>query len=384
MKVPFFRLKLSSVEEREVMKVLRSGWVTTGPAVREFEDRVKKISGARYAVAVSSCTAGLHLALEALDIGPDDEVITTPFTMAATIEAILYCGATPIFADIDPITLNIDPNQIENKISSKTRAIIPVDIAGLPCDYDRLKKLARKDNLFIIEDAAHSLGAEFRGNPVGSLVDMTAFSFYSTKNITTGEGGMVVTNQKRIADKIRRLSLHGMTSSGWKRYSGGGWKYDIIDLGYKYNLSDLAAGLGLGQLERFNAFREKREKLAERYFLGLQDLKEYVELPRVDGKLRHAWHLFIIKIIPEKWKIGRDRIIDELESRGIGCGVHFIPIYHFSYFKKDLKLRRSNFPNTERSFRRVISLPFYFDLSFRQVDHVCAVMRDLVKKYGNI
>jgi len=377
-------LKLSSVEEREVMKVLRSGWVTTGPAVREFEDRVKKISGARYAVAVSSCTAGLHLALEALDIGPDDEVITTPFTMAATIEAILYCGATPIFADIDPITLNIDPNQIENKISSKTRAIIPVDIAGLPCDYDRLKKLARKDNLFIIEDAAHSLGAEFRGNPVGSLVDMTAFSFYSTKNITTGEGGMVVTNQKRIADKIRRLSLHGMTSSGWKRYSGGGWKYDIIDLGYKYNLSDLAAGLGLGQLERFNAFREKREKLAERYFLGLQDLKEYVELPRVDGKLRHAWHLFIIKIIPEKWKIGRDRIIDELESRGIGCGVHFIPIYHFSYFKKDLKLRRSNFPNTERSFRRVISLPFYFDLSFRQVDHVCAVMRDLVKKYGNI
>jgi len=384
LKVPFFRLKLSSVEEREVMKVLRSGWVTTGPAVREFEDRVKKISGARYAVAVSSCTAGLHLALEALDIGPDDEVITTPFTMAATIEAILYCGATPIFADIDPITLNIDPNQIENKISSKTRAIIPVDIAGLPCDYDRLKKLARKDNLFIIEDAAHSLGAEFRGNPVGSLVDMTAFSFYSTKNITTGEGGMVVTNQKRIADKIRRLSLHGMTSSGWKRYSGGGWKYDIIDLGYKYNLSDLAAGLGLGQLERFNAFREKREKLAERYFLGLQDLKEYVELPRVDGKLRHAWHLFIIKIIPEKWKIGRDRIIDELESRGIGCGVHFIPIYHFSYFKKDLKLRRSNFPNTERSFRRVISLPFYFDLSFRQVDHVCAVMRDLVKKYGNI
>ena len=295
MKVPFFRLKLSSVEEREVMKVLRSGWVTTGPAVREFEDRVKKISGARYAVAVSSCTAGLHLALEALDIGPDDEVITTPFTMAATIEAILYCGATPIFADIDPITLNIDPNQIENKISSKTRAIIPVDIAGLPCDYDRLKKLARKDNLFIIEDAAHSLGAEFRGNPVGSLVDMTAFSFYSTKNITTGEGGMVVTNQKRIADKIRRLSLHGMTSSGWKRYSGGGWKYDIIDLGYKYNLSDLAAGLGLGQLERFNAFREKREKLAERYFLGLQDLKEYVELPRVDGKLRHAWHLFIIR-----------------------------------------------------------------------------------------
>lgn len=384
MKVPFFKLKLSSVEERSVMKALRSGWVTTGPAVRKFEDRVKEISGAKYAVAVSSCTAGLHLALDALNIGPDDEVITTPFTMAATIEAILYCGATPIFADIDPFTLNIDPDQIESKISSRTRAIIPVDIAGLPCDYDRLKRLAQKHNLFIIEDAAHSLGGEFKGNPVGSLADITAFSFYSTKNITTGEGGMVVTNQKKTADKIRRLSLHGMTSSGWKRYSGGGWKYDITDLGYKYNLSDLAAGLGLGQLQRFTIFQKKRQRIAERYFAELQDLSEYIELPSIEKKSRHAWHLFIIKIISEKWEIGRDKIIDELEFRGIGCGVHFIPIYHFSYFKKELRLQPSDFPNSERAFRRVISLPFYFDLSIGQVNHVCRVVHDLVKKYGNI
>ncbi len=382
MKVPFFRLKLTSREEKAVLKVLRSGWVTTGPAAGELEDKVKQISGTKYAVAVSSCTAGLHLSLEALGIGRGDEVITTPFTMAATVEAILYTGAVPIYADIDPITLNIDPARIESRISSKTKAIIPVDIAGLPCDYVGIRKIAQKYNLFIVEDAAHSLGANHKGKPIGSIADATVFSFYSTKNITTGEGGMVVTNKKGLADKMRRLSLHGMTSSGWKRYSGGGWKYDITDLGYKYNLSDLAAGLGLGQFERFEILQKKREKLAQRYLEGLKRLGTYIELPGVDKRSRHAWHLFIIKINPDMWKLSRDEIINELEFHGVGCGVHFIPIYNFSYFKKYQDWSPSEFPDTEWCFKRVISLPFYTDLSINEIDYVIDVISALGKRFG--
>jgi len=208
------------------------------------------------------------------------------------------------------------------------------------------------------------------------------FSFYSTKNITTGEGGMVLTNKKKLADRMRQLSLHGMTSSGWKRYRGGGWKYDIAELGFKYNLSDLAAGLGLGQLDRFESFRQKREILANRYFSLLSNLSEYIELPYVDRKSRHAWHLFIIRLNLDKWKIGRDKFIAELESRGVGCGVHFIPIYRLSYFRKNLGMNRSNFPSTEKNYTRVISLPFYLDLSIREIRYVSEVVHFLADRYG--
>jgi dTDP-4-amino-4,6-dideoxygalactose transaminase len=372
---------LTQTEEREVRKVLRSGWITSGPAAGEFEKKIKEITGAKYAIAVSSCTAGLHLTLEASGIRNGDEVITTPFTMAATIEAILYCGAIPVFADINPATLNIDPTQIRKKITKKTKAILTVDMAGWPCDYDQVRLLAKNNKLILIEDAAHSLGGYYKNKPIGSIADATVFSFYSTKNVTTGEGGMVTTNQKNLADRIRHLSLHGMTSSGWRRYFGGGWKYDITALGYKYNLSDLAAGLGLGQLARFSELQDKRQRIAERYFSNLIDYGGYIEPPYQDNISRHAWHLFIIKLNSKKWKIGRNQLIIELEKNGVGCGVHFIPVYRFSYFKKLLRISAKNFPHSENSYNTIISLPFYPDLKYSEVDYVCEMLIKLIGKY---
>jgi dTDP-4-amino-4,6-dideoxygalactose transaminase len=382
-KVPFFRLRFTDVEKKEVLDRLDCGWVTSGPKVRQLEKQICKISGTKYAAAVSSGTAGLHLALATLNLSRGDEVITTPYTMAATIEAILYAGGKPILADINPVTLNIDSSAIEKKISKQTKAIVSVDIAGRPCDYRKIKRLAKEHKLFLLDDAAHSLGAKYDSKPIGSIPDAAVFSFYSTKNITTGEGGMVVSNKKGLIDKIRHLALHGMTSSGWRRYCGGGWSYDITELGYKYNLSDLAAALGVGQMRRFNSMQKKRQRLAHRYIKNLTPLDEFIELPESDNKYSHAWHLFIIKLNLGRWRIGRDRLIDELEKKGVGCGVHFIPIYHFSYFKKNLLYRAVDFPECERTFHRVISLPLYPDLSFGEVDYVCDVIDKLAQQFRN-
>nr|MBN2278431.1 DegT/DnrJ/EryC1/StrS aminotransferase family protein [candidate division Zixibacteria bacterium] len=382
MKVPYFRLKFSSSERKEVLDALKTGWVTTGPKTARFEKEIIRLTGARYAAAVSSATAGLHLVMESLRPKAGEQVITTPFTMAATIEAILYSGANPILVDIDPVTLNIDPAAVEKKINKKTRAIAAVDIAGYPCRYDFLGSLAKTHKLFLLDDAAHALWAEFHGRPIGSLADATVFSFYSTKNITTGEGGMVVSNSNRLIEKVRHLSLHGMTSSGYKRYRGGSWKYDIITLGYKYNLPDLAAALGLGQLVNFEKNQARRTRLAERYRANLKNSAEFIELPPEGHNIRQAWHLFIIKLNLKRWKINRDKLIMELEKRGVGCGVHFIPVYRFSYFKKALPFRAKDFPECDKVFKRVISLPLYPDLSLKEVDYVCEVLTDLAAKFA--
>ncbi len=382
MKVPFFRLKLTSIEKKEVDDVIARGWVTSGPKVQLLEDSIRKLTGGKYAAAVASGTAGLHLALETLDLRPGDEIITTPFTMVATVEAVLYAGGKPVFADIDPVMLNIDTTSLEKSITHKTRAIVAVDIAGYPCDYSQLNKLARKYKIDLIDDAAHSLGAKFKNKPVGLAADATVFSYYSTKNITTGEGGMVVSDSKKRIDRIKHLALHGMTSSGWKRYSGGGWKYDITELGYKYNMSDLSAALGLGQLKRFTAMQKKRRQIVKRYFDNLKHMHEYIELPYVGENIIHAWHLFIIKLNLKRWKINRDRVIDELEKRGVGCGVHFIPVYRFSYFKKTMPYKPSDFLQCEQAYKRVISLPLYPDLRNDEIDFVCENIEKLVRKYS--
>lgn len=382
MRVPFFRLKFGPSEKKAVRDVVDSGWVTTGPKVREFEWNFAKFTGAKYAAAVASGTAGLHLSLKALGVGPGDEVVTTPMTMAATVEAVLYCGAKPILADIDPTTLNIDPHEVEKRLTKKTKAIITVDMAGVPCDYQALKKISRKYGIKLIEDAAHALGGEYRNKCIGTIADCTVFSFYPTKNITTGEGGMVTTGNKRTSEKIRLLSLHGMGSSGWKRYEGGSWRYDITELGYKYNMAEIPAALGIVQLDRFDKFRAKRRKLAERYRKGLNHLKDYLELPVDSSDRKPVRHLYIIQLNLRKWKIGRDRIIEELERRGVGCGVHFIPIYRFKYYRERLNYTPKDFPVTEASFKRIISLPFYVDLSFKEVDYVCEVISEAVRKYS--
>lgn len=375
-------MKFGLSEKKAIRDVIDSGWVTTGPKVREFERKFAKFTGAKYATAVSSGTAGLHLSLKALRVGPGDEVVTTPMTMAATVEAILYCGAKPVFADIGPATLNIDPHEVEKRITGKTKAIITVDMAGMPCDYQDLKRVSRKYGIKLIEDAAHALGGEYRNKRIGTIADCTVFSFYPTKNITTGEGGMVTTGNKRISEKIRLLSLHGMGSSGWKRYEGGSWRYDITELGYKYNMAEIPAALGMVQLARFNEFHEKRKKLAERYGKGLVHLRDYLELPAVFSDRKPVRHLYIIQLNLRKWKIGRDRVIRELERRGVGCGVHFIPVYRFKYYRERLDYKPNNFPVTEASFKRIISLPFYVDLSLKEVDYVCKVLSELVRKYS--
>lgn len=382
MKVPFFRLKFGPTEKKAVLETIQTGWVTTGPKTRRFEEEIAKIAGTKYAVAVSSCTAGIHLVLKSLNIGPGDEIITSPFTMVASMASILHCGAEPVPVDIDPVTLNIDPHSVEKKITRKTRAVIPVDYAGWPCEYNQLKKIARKHKLHLIDDAAHALGAKYRGKFIGSVADAAVFSFYSTKNITSGEGGMVATNSRRLAERVRHLSLHAMTSSGWKRYSGGSWRYDITDLGYKANMSDLLAALALGQLGRFEKMQEKRRLLAQRYLKNLNAFDKYIEAPYNDSDSVHAWHLFVIKLNLSRWRIGRDRLIAELEKRGVGCGVHFIPLYRFSYFKKILKPGPSDFPNCEKTFKRVITLPLYPDLTFKEVDYICDTIARLIRRFG--
>ncbi len=382
MKVPFFRLKFTSAEKQAVREVIESGWVTTGPKVRLFEEEIRKFTGANEAVAVSSGTAGLHLALIARGVTPGDEVITTPFTMAATVEAILYCGAKPVFADIDPDTLNISSVEVRKIITKKTRAVIAVDIAGLPCDYDALRRIASQHKIKLIADAAHSFGGEYKGKRVGKLADATVFSFYPTKSITTGEGGMVIADSKKLADRIRLLSLHAMSSSGWKRYSGGSWKYDITDLGYKYNMAELPAALGLAQLKRFESMQKKRDALAKQYGKLLEGLTEYLEPPIAPDGYVSSRHLYIIKLNLKKWRVGRDSVIDELEKRGVGCGVHYIPVYRFSYYRKLLQTSPSAFPATEASFKRVISLPFYPDLTVKETAYVADILSDLARKFS--
>jgi len=381
MKVPFFRIKISPAEKKAVAECLKSGWLTSGPNVERFERGIEGLTGAKYAAALSSGTAGLHLGLLTENIRAGDEVITTPYTMAATIEAVLYTGAKPVLVDIEKVGLNIDPDMIRKKINKKTKAVISIDVAGYPCRYDEIKKLSRKSKLLYISDAAHSLGAYYKGKAVGSLADLNVFSFYSTKNLTTGEGGMVVGNSKKKIEKIKRLALHGMTSTGWEKSKGKGWKYDITELGFKYNMPDLNASLGLGQLERFEINQEKRMKLAERYLKNLHDWQEYIELPWSDENYRHAWHLFIIKLNLNRWKISRDEVIARLEKAGVGCSVHFIPVYRLSYFKKKFKYKYADFPNSERAFKRVLSLPLYPDLKYSEVDYVCAQLTDIIKSH---
>ncbi len=375
--IPFCVPWTGASELREVRDSIRSGWLTTGPKVGRLEAGLSRYVGARQAVALNSCTAALHLSLAAAGVGRGDEVITSPYTFAATGESILYLGARPVFVDIDPRTFNIDPRGIRAAMTRRTRAIVPVHIAGLPCDLDAIGAIARRRHLVVIEDAAHALGARIGTRKIGSISDMTCFSFYATKNLTTGEGGMVMTDSKALANRIRLLSLHGLSHGAWKRYSkGGSWRYDILEVGYKYNMTDLAAGLGLAQLGRFAMIQKRRLALARRYndLLGSSDV---FELPPTVPGTTHAWHLYIVRLRPGVLRIGRDRLIELLRRRGIGTSVHFLPLHLHSYYRRALGHRRGDFPHTERESARAISLPLYPGLSRGDQDRVADTLLDL-------
>jgi len=379
--ISFYRPWTDAREIAQATGAIRSGWLTTGPGVGRFEERIRRMVRSRHAVAVNSCTAALHLSLAAAGVGRGDEVITSPYTFAATGEAILYLGARPVLVDIDPGTLNIDPEAAERAVTRRTRALVPVHIAGLPCDMRSLLGLARRKRLKVVDDAAHALGSWVDGRPIGSLSDLTCFSFYATKNLTTGEGGMVTTDDAEAAQRVRRLSLHGLTHDAWKRYTrAGSWKYDVVEMGFKYNMTDLAAGLGLAQAAKFPAMQKKRRNLARRYTAALASVEAFDPPPEPRGVV-HAWHLYILRLRRGVLRIGRDRLIELLKERGIGTSVHFLPLHLHSFYRETFGFRRGDFPHTERESARALSLPLYPGLTRAAQDRVTGTLLDLARRY---
>src|SRR5262245_44807915 len=358
------------------MQALDSGWITTGPRSFELAKRVAEIAGARHAVAVHASTGAPHQALEALGIQPGDEVITTPYTFAATVNVIEHVRARPVLVDIEPDTLCIDPRRVEAAITPRTKLVLTVDYAGHPCDYDRLRALPKPRPIPIVDDAAHALGAASHGRPIGSaaLADITAFSFYATKNLTTGEGGAAVTDDAELADRIRLLSLHGMSRDAWKRYGAtGSWFYEITAPGWKYNLSDLLASIGVAQLERFEASQRRRMEIALRYTAAFASVPE-VRTPVTRPGVTHAWHLYAIALELEKLRIDRARFIEELRAENIGTSVHFIPIHLHPHWRASLALREGSLPVAEDAFRRAITLALFARMTDQDVDDVVAAV----------
>ena len=377
--VAFHRPSIGPEEEREVLDTLRSGWITTGPKTKRFEQEFAAYVGASHALAVAHCTGALHLALFALGIGPGDEVITTPFTFTATAEVMSYLGAKPVFVDIDPGTFNINPVRIEEALESgkhkRVRALLPVHFAGQACDMDRLQAIARQYSLKIVEDAAHAVGStrqmEGRGTTkIGTTGDLTCFSFYATKNITSAEGGMITTEDPAIAEKIAIASLHGMNRDAWKRYDkSGSWYYEIHDLGFKYNLSDVHAAIGLAQLKRADDFTRRRGDIARAYNEAFRS-EPALQVPYVEPGVGHAWHLYVLRLRLDRLKIGRNEFVELLRSRGVGTSVHCIPLHTMHFYQRQYGYRTGDFPITEEIYSRCLSLPIYPAMSDADRDYV--------------
>ncbi|MBV9180550.1 MAG: DegT/DnrJ/EryC1/StrS family aminotransferase, partial [Acidobacteria bacterium] len=360
----------------EVVGTLRSGWITTGPRTARFEEDFRRYVQAPHALAVNSCTAGLHLALAALGIGPGDEVITTPVTFCATVNVILHVGATPVLADVGEDG-NIDPAAILERITSKTRAIIPVHLAGLPCDMHAIWSIARRHRLFVIEDCAHAAGAHYLGWPIGAgnpeqgyYSDAAAFSFYATKNLTTGEGGMVTTHDDRVAETMKMLCLHGISRDAWNRYTDrGNWFYEVLATGFKYNLNDLQSAIGVHQLRKLEEFTAVRKRYADLYSEWLADC-DLFELPLDRSDSRHAWHLYMLRLNLDQLTIGRDDFILSLRDRGIGTSVHFIPIPLHPFFSQFADRPENQCPRALAMYPRLVSLPLYPAMTEEQVRYV--------------
>ncbi|MBF6569045.1 MAG: DegT/DnrJ/EryC1/StrS aminotransferase family protein [Candidatus Binataceae bacterium] len=388
--IPFHRPLIGPEEEAEVIDTLRSGWITTGPKVKRFEREFAEYVGARRALAVAHCTGALHLALFALGIGPGDEVITTPFTFTATAEVMGYLGARPVFVDIDPITLNIDPNQVEQALSSgahrRVKALMPVHFAGHPCDMDRLGAIASRHGIRIIEDAAHAVGAartiEGRGMvKIGTIGDLTCFSFYATKNITAAEGGMITTEDDALADRIAVASLHGMDRDAWKRYdASGSWYYEIHDTGFKYNLSDVHAAIGIVQLKRSDDFMRRRASIAQSYNQSFQS-DPALEAPQTEAQIEHAWHLYVLKLRLDRLRIDRARFVELLRERGVGTSVHCIPLHTMHFYRDRYGYRPGDFPIAEEVFSRCLSLPIYPAMSAEDISYVAETVLDLSREH---
>lgn len=378
--LPFALPDIGEEEIDEVVDSLRAGWVTTGPKVKRFEQDFSAFMGGEVeSVSVNSATAGLHLVLEALGVGMDDEVITSPYTFTATAEVIRYVGANPVFVDIDPDTFNIEPAKIESAITPRTKAIIPVHFAGLACNMDAILAIARKHGLKVVEDAAHAFPATCQDQMIGTLgSDATVFSFYATKTITTGEGGMIVTRNPEIAARCRIMRLHGISRDVFDRYisAAPSWQYEVIAPGYKYNLTDIAASLGIHQLRKARRFQAQRQHLAGCYFAGLKMTPVSLPPKAPTGDM-HAWHLYVIRLNADA-SLGRDAFIDEMAKRGIGCSVHFIPLHLHPYWRDTYRLTPEMYPCATEAYKRSVSLPLYTRMDDAAAARVVAAAADLL------
>lgn len=379
--LPFALPEIGDEEIAEVVDTLRSGWVTTGPKARRFEQDFAAFLGdpSLQAIAVNSATAGLHLALEALGIGPGDEVITTTHTFTATAEVVRYLGADVVLVDIDPATLNIDPARVEAAITPRTKAIIPVHYAGLAADMDAILTLARRHGLKVVEDAAHALPTTCGGALVGTLAsDATVFSFYANKTITTGEGGMVITRDPELAKRVKVMRLHGISRDAFDRFTAKtpSWHYEIVAPGYKYNLTDIAAALGIHQLQRARGFQQRRATIAQRYRAAFADLP--VQLPPEPGPGElHAWHLYVLRLGDDA-PLARDAFIERLFELGIGVSVHYIPLHLHPYWRERYGLDAAQFPHSQHAYERMLSLPLYSKMSEADIERVIAAVRQLL------
>lgn len=378
--LPYCLPSIGEAEIEEVVVSLRSGWLTTGAKTAQFEREFGAYVGAPCALAVNSCTAGLHVALAALGIGPGDEVVTSPLTFCATVNVIVQAGAVPALADVGE-DLNLDPERVAALITRRTRAILPVHIAGLPCDMDALWVLAERQGLRVIEDAAHAAGSEYRGRKIGAgASDAVCFSFYATKNLTTGEGGMVTTPSAELAERMRILSLHGMSRDAWNRYGqNGNWYYEVVECGFKYNMSDIMAAIGLVQLRKLDRMNARRAQIAARYNESFGELHE-LQLPPVRSDSKHAWHLYILRLNLDRLTIDRAQFIEEMRARRIGCSVHFIPIPLHPYYRRVLQMRD---PCTRAlaEYPRLVSLPLYSRMTDNDVQRVIAAVQDIVARH---
>jgi dTDP-4-amino-4,6-dideoxygalactose transaminase len=386
--LPFALPSIGEEEIGEVVDTLRSGWLTTGPKTHRFEREFAQFVGARHALAVNSATAGLHLALDAIGLGPDDIVLTSPLTFTATAEVVRYFGARPMFVDIEPDTMNLDPAKLAAALGAlskgereRVRAVIPVHFGGQACEMGDIMQLAEAEGLRVIEDAAHSLPARVDGRMVGSIGDLTVFSFYVTKTITTGEGGMVTTDSDAYAKRIQVMRLHGINRDAWNRYGeGGAWYYEVVAPGFKYNMPDLAAAIGIHQLAKAEAFRAARQVIAERYEAAFADLPE-VETPVTRPGRLHAWHLYVIRLELDRLTLGRGEFIEALRERKIGSSVHFIPLHLQPYYRDTYTYCRGDFPEAERAYDRAVSLPIYPKMTEQDTQDVTDAVREIVEAH---
>jgi len=381
MEIPFHRPYITEDEINEVVDTLRKGWLTMGPKTIEFENRFKDYVKCSYGISLNSCTAALHLALSAIGLKPNDEVIIPSITFTATAEVICYFNGKPVIVDVEPETFTINPDEIEKAITPKTVAIIPVHYGGHPADMDRIMEIAQKYNLKVIEDAAHSLPAYYKGKIIGSHSDAAAFSFYATKTLATGEGGMLTTNNEEIAQLSKIMRLHGISKDAWKRYQkNGSWEYNVVGAGFKYNTTDINSSLGLRQLDKVEKMWKMRIEIAKRYKANFGNCSS-VFSPVETEHCKSAWHLFPLRFNTDKLSISRNKIIEKLNGFGIGTSVHFIPLYRFSFYKELLKPDINKFSVSETFFKQVVSLPIFPGMSEVEVDYVSSKVIEICKQY---